>query len=77
MGDANELMFAPEGLHLCSDSVRDFAADVGVDLVEHEKGNRVVRGECGFDRQHEPRNFAARSDCAQRLQRFAGVRREN
>ena len=52
MSDANQLMLMSERLHLCPDRVRDFAADVRVYLVEYEKGNRVVRGERGFDCEH-------------------------
>ena len=55
---------------------RDLPADVGVDLVENEKRDRIVRGECGFDREHQPRDFAARCDRAQRLQWLARVGRE-
>ena len=74
--DANHLMIAPQRLHLRADSMRDFAADVRVDLVEDEQRNRIVRGERGFDRQHQARDFAAGRDHAQRFQRFARIRRE-
>ena len=49
MGDADQLMFTGKRPHFRADRVRDFAADIGIDLVEHEQGNRIVRGECGFD----------------------------
>ena len=76
MGNANHLMIVAQGSHFRSDRVRDLAADVGVDLVEHEQWNRVVGRQGGFDREHQARDFAARGDGAERLQRFARVRRE-
>ena len=35
-----------------------------------------MQSECGFDRQHQPRNLTAGSNRSQRFQRFAGIRRE-
>src|SRR5205814_10040632 len=37
MCDADHLMIAPQFLHLCSNRMRDLAADVRVDLIEHEQ----------------------------------------
>jgi hypothetical protein len=51
MRDADHLMIA-QRLHLGTNGVRDFAADVRVDLVEHEQWNCVMRSQRGFDRQH-------------------------
>ena len=53
MRDADYLMIPSQRLHLGTNGVRDFAADVRVDLVEHEQWNCVVRSQRGFDRQHQ------------------------
>jgi hypothetical protein len=45
----------------------DFAADVCIDLVEHEQWDCVLRSQCGFDCQHQPRDFAAGCGGAQRF----------
>ena len=54
MRDAKNLMLAAERSHLGADGIRDFAADVCVDLVEDEQRNRILRGERRFDREHQP-----------------------
>jgi len=76
VGDAKNLMLCRKFSHLGSNGIRDLSAHIRVDLVENQKRNRVVGRERGFDREHEPRNFTARCYCAQRLQRFSGIRRE-
>ena len=48
MGDAEDLMPFAERLHLRADGVGDFAADIGVDFVEDEQRDGVLRGERDF-----------------------------
>ena len=53
MRDADHLVIPPQPLHFGTNGVRDFAADVCVDLIEHEQGNGIMRSQRGFDRQHQ------------------------
>src|SRR5882724_5856600 len=76
MRDANDLVFISQSLHLSADGVRDFAPDVGVDLIEDKQGNGVLRRQRRFEREHQARDLAARGDGAKRLQWFARIRRE-
>lgn len=73
MADAEHLAIASEFLHFCADGMGDFAADIGVDFVEHEESDGVLRGEGGFDGEHDAGDFAAGGDGAQGLLGFAGV----
>ena len=61
------LMFAAQRLHFRANCMRDLSADIRVDLIEDQQWDRVVRGERGFDCQHQARDFAARCDGAKRL----------
>jgi hypothetical protein len=42
--------------------VRDFAADIGVDLVKDEQGNRILGRQGRLHRQHDAGDFAAAGD---------------
>ena len=57
MGDAEHLMASPRDLIFCTDRVRDLAADVGVDLVEDEQRDGVLRGERGLSRRASRARF--------------------
>ncbi len=74
--DAEHLMAFAKGTHFRGDGVGDFAADVGVDFIEHEQRNSVLRGERGFDGEHDAGDFAAGGDGFERLRGFARIRRE-
>ena len=76
VGDGEDLALLGDGAHFCADGVSDFAADVGVNLVEHEQRDGVLRGERGFHGEHDARNFAARCDGLERLGGLAGIWRE-
>ena len=52
-----------------ADDVRDGAADAGVDLVEDERLARRVGRRERLQRQHDPRQLAARGDARQRAAR--------
>ncbi len=65
-----------ERAHFRADRMRDLAADVGVDLIEDEERDGVLRGQRGLDREHDARDFTRGGDGAQRLGRLAGIRRE-
>ena len=54
----------------------DFAADVGVDLVEHQHGDVVVPGGDRLEGEHHARQLAGGSDVGQRARRLPGVRLE-
>ena len=72
--DAQHLMRRAERRELLAEHVAEPAADVRVDLVEHdERADRVVRREHGLQRKHSPRQFAAAGDLPQRPRRLAGV----
>ncbi|OPZ07688.1 MAG: hypothetical protein BWZ10_02781 [candidate division BRC1 bacterium ADurb.BinA364] len=73
VGDAYDLMAAGQFAQFFADDLRRLAADARVDFVEHQGRDAVAGGEQAFDGQHDSRQFAARSDAAQRLERFAGV----
>lgn len=45
MADAEDLMMLPERTHFRTDGVRDFSAHIGVDFVEDEQRDRVLRRE--------------------------------
>ncbi len=62
MRDAEDLVGGAEAPHLCADGMGDFAADVGVDFVEHQQRDAVLRGQRAFDGEHDARNFAAGCD---------------
>src|SRR5262249_60541479 len=40
--DANNLMTTSQGLHLCANCMRNLAADVRIDLIEHKQRNRIL-----------------------------------
>ena len=40
----DDLVALPEGCHLGPHGLGDFAADVGVDFVEHEQRDRILAG---------------------------------
>ena len=74
VGDAEDLPAGGERAQVLADRTRGVAADPGVDLVEHEQragagrrpGSAVRHAE---QRQHHPRQLAARGDLAQRARR--------
>jgi hypothetical protein len=43
-------MLIPERLHLCANRVRNFAADIRVDLIEDEKRNRSCAASADLSR---------------------------
>ena len=49
------------------------AADAGIDLVEHQRRHRRAAGQHHLQRQHQPRQFAARGDPRQRPGLLAGI----
>ncbi len=76
MGNAQHLVATRQRAHLCSHRVGNFAPYIRVDLVEDEERDGILESESGFDRQHHTRNFAARSDRPQRLERLTRIRRK-
>jgi hypothetical protein len=52
--NAEHLMVAREFSHFGADGVRNFPANVCVDLVEDEEWNRILLGQRRFDREHQP-----------------------
>ena len=58
--------------HLLAHDAPDLA-DVGVDLIKHQYGDAVMRGEYRFDGEHDARDLAAGGDGFQRSHRLAGV----
>src|SRR5213080_3669042 len=66
MRDANHLMIAPQRLHLRANCVRNFAAYIRVDFIEHEEGNRIMRASAdliaSIRREISPLDAMARSD---------------
>ena len=73
VGDADDLARAGEGVEFFSDRVPHLAADIGVDFVEHQHRDAIVRGKHRFGREHDAGNFSARRDVAQRLFLFAEI----
>ena len=76
MRDAKHLVAAPQLAHARPNLHRDFATDVGVDLIEDQQRHGVVLRQYALHRKHHARDLAARRDRAQRLGRLAGIRRE-
>ena len=76
VGDRDHLVVSAHGAQTLAHGAPHFAADVGVDLVEHEHGNRVVFGAHGLHREHHARDLARGGDVAERTRRLAGVRLE-
>ena len=76
MGDRNNLSIVAQRTHFRSDRMRNFAADIRIDLVKNQQTDEVLLRENGLDRQHHARNFAAGRNRSQRLQRFSWVRRK-
>ena len=76
MRDTEHLAIGPDLFHFLADHRSRFAAYVRVHLVEHQHRDAVLRGEHGLERQHHPRHLAGRRDGLERLERFAGIRRE-
>ncbi|MEY5010483.1 MAG: hypothetical protein RLZZ253_1622 [Verrucomicrobiota bacterium] len=73
VADAEDLMSGRDLPHFGANGLSDFATDVGIDFVENEEGDGVLGGERGFDGEHDPGDFAAGGDGAQRFCGFAGV----
>ena len=59
-----------------ADRIRGGAADAAVDLVEHQARRRALLGEHDLERQHQPRELAARGDARERPGLLAGVGRD-
>ena len=76
MGDAEDLVRCGEFFHLGSNLGSDFSTDIGVDLVENQHGNAVLRGERGLQGQHDSRNLAAGCDRPKWALGLAGIRCE-
>ena len=76
MRDTEHLAIGPDLFHFFADHPGGLAAEVRVHLVEHQNRNAVLRGEHGLECQHHPRHFAGRRDGLERLERLAGIRRE-
>jgi len=74
MGDAQHLVLASEQRERAADGHPGFAAEPGVDLVEHQ-GRRCFR-QNHPQRQHHPRQLATRRRPRERSGRLAGVGRE-
>ena len=74
MRDAQHLVAGGQHAHFCADRMGDFAPYIRVNLVEDEERDGILEREGRFDRQHHPRDFAARSDHPQRLERLARIR---
>ena len=74
VGDAQHLALRAQRAQLAADDLRDRAADARIDFVEHHGRHRVQAERGDLDRQRHAREFAARSDLAQRPRRLAGVR---
>ena len=77
VGDADDLAAAGEGLQLLAHRAGGLAADPRVDLVEDQRVGSAAALALGGDahqRQHHPRELAARGRLAQRAGRHARVR---
>ncbi len=73
VGDAEDLVGRAEAAHFCADGMGDLAADVGVDLIEDEQGDAILRGEGAFDGEHDAGDFAAGGDELEGLGGLAGI----
>ena len=73
MRDAQHLMLGGDGCHLLPDRMGGFAADIGVDLIEDQNGNRILVGQHSLQGQHDAGKFAAGGDGSQGAGRFAGI----
>src|SRR5436190_1315321 len=54
----------------------DSAADAGIDLVEHEGGDRGLSREQHLDGKRQARELPARGDLGERCERLAGMGRD-
>jgi NCS1 family nucleobase:cation symporter-1 len=76
VGDAEHLPPTPDLPHLVAHGMGRLATDVGVDLVEHQDRDVVLRGQHGLEREHHAGEFARGRDRPQSPRRFARIRRE-
>ena len=76
VGHAHDLAHAAERGQPLAHRTRHGAADAGVDLVEDERADAVLRGEQRLPRQEDARQLAARGDARQRARLLSRVRRE-
>ena len=73
MGDEQDLHVIGHPRQTLADGRRGGAADAAVDLVEHQGGHGGAARKHHLERQHQPREFAARGDLGERAGRLAGV----
>lgn len=73
VGDAQHLMVAGDAAHLGADGMGGLAADIGIDLIEHEDGDLILGGEDGLEGEHDAGELAGGSDAAERACGFAGI----
>ena len=76
MGDRDDLRRAGQARQAPADLDRGGAADAGIHLVEHERRNRIDRGDHDLDREHDAAELAARRALGDRARFGAGVRGE-
>jgi len=53
-----------------------FASDIGIYFIEDEHRHLVLRGQHGFQRQHDPRKLSGGGNGSQWPRRFARIRGE-
>jgi hypothetical protein len=58
VGDADHLVMPAEVAHFLANRMGGFTSQIGIDLIEDEKRDAILRGECGFESQHDTRHFA-------------------
>jgi hypothetical protein len=75
--DRDDLVAGSQFAHFPSDCCGDFAADIGIDFVEDEQRDIVLRSEGAFDGEHDAAHFSGGSDDAQGFGRLAGIRGEH
>jgi len=73
VGDAQDLVVRCQSAELVADDRTKPAADVGVDLVEHQHADAVAGSQDALEGQHDARQLAAAGDLSERLGELAGV----
>ena len=76
VGDAQHLVRGGQPPQLLAHHIAAAPADADINLIEDERGRLIGRGEDGLERQHDARRLAAGGDLGQRLERLAGIGRD-
>ena len=67
VGDTDNLMAAPKGVHLLCHHLGSPSADACVNFIKNQRLNLILLCQYGLDGKHNTAQFSARSDLSQWL----------